>query len=148
DFVSTGTTVTTPGGTGYGFKALDYGGMLVVLVGSAKYIIPRDSDIDGMPDAWENLYGNLAPDADVDPGPGGNGAVGDGIANLDEYRGFIVSGTHVRMHPSVKNVFVHLVNPQCVAGSATSYLGGGAVTYVPFEELFNNADTLISGTRL
>lgn len=39
---------------------------------------PRDTDGDGMPDAWEAPYGDLAPEGDEEA---------DGVTNLDEYRG-------------------------------------------------------------
>jgi hypothetical protein len=148
DFVPSGATLTTPLGVGHGFRAMDYGGMLVVQINGAgpKYVVPKDNNTNGIPDSWELTYGgNLASDGDIDSGPGGNNTMGDGISNLDEYRGFIVSGQHVRTDPRVKNVFVHLVNPQC---GTNSYLGGGSVTYVPFEQLFNNLDTLVPGTRV
>jgi hypothetical protein len=44
-------------------------------------VIDLDSDNDGLPDWWEDLYGNLSPSADAD---------GDGLSNLNEY----VKGTN------------------------------------------------------
>lgn len=138
--------------TGYGFIARDYGGMLVVMVGSDKFVIPKDiNPFNGIPDSWETSYSLAslsAPcpnaEADCDPGPGGNGTAGDGISNFDEYRGFIVSGQHVRTDPRVKNLFAHLVTNQCTGGS--SQLGGAGL--VPLDSLFSNANTLITGTTL
>ena len=135
--------------TAHKFKALDNGGMLVVQGNGTgpKFIIPKDSNADGIPDSWFNAYlasltaACQGSEADCEPGPGGNTAVGDGISNFDEYRGFIISGQHVRTDPRVKNLFVHVVTPQC---GATSYLG----TLVPTDTLLNNVDTLITGTRV
>lgn len=144
DFMSTGNQVTIGASTAHEFKALDYGGMLVVQhTGGAKYIIPNDSNTDGIPDSWFNSFlaslpaASQAREVDIDPGPGANAAVGDGISNFDEYRGFMVSGAHVRGDPRVKNAFVHLVNPQC-----------GAATNLTNSELFANLNTLITGTQV
>lgn len=127
----------------------DCGGMAVLLVtpsGSPTYtfILPQDSNANGMPDVWEIKYGgSLVATAEIDAGLGT--LIGDGFANFDEYRGFIVSGTHIRTDPKQKDLFVHLVNPQC---GGTSLLGGGSVTYVTGAALFSNLNTLISGTQI
>lgn len=146
--------------TGFGFRAMDYGGMLVVTVGSDKFVIPKDINLNGIPDSWEYqnrvaansivpppTLSGLLPGADIDAGPGSNTAIGDGISNLDEYRGFMVSGIHVRTDPRVKNVFVHLVNPGC---GGSSYLGGGAVatTYVTGTEIFTTLNAMITGANV
>jgi hypothetical protein len=97
-----------------------------------------------MPDVWENKYGgSLVATAEIDAGLGTQ--IGDGLANFDEYRGFMVSGTHLRTDPKQKDLFVHLVNPQC---GTSSLLGGGSTTYVTGAALFTNLNTLISGTQI
>jgi len=144
--------------TGFGFKALDYGGMLVVTVGTDKFVIPKDINLNGIADSWEYQNGvalgtivppatpsGMVPGADTDAGPGSNAAIGDGISNFDEYRGFVVSGSHVRTDPRVKNIFVHLVNPGC---GGTSYLGGGGTTYVAGSEIFADLNALITGANV
>jgi hypothetical protein len=132
---------------GYELKPNDCGGFAVIQVGSFKFLLPRDGTAtvpaNGLPDLWEALYGgNLDPAADVDTGPlASSPSLGDGISNADEYRGFIVGRKQIRTEPLHKNVFLHLVNPQCVGtlpssglsdfflGSTASSFGGGATTY-------------------
>jgi hypothetical protein len=126
----------------------DCGGMAVLAVGTDKVVIPRDANLNGIPDSWEAAFCPnrvCAPGDDTDTSPG-NTAVGDGLAAFDEYRGFIVSGLHVRTDPMRKDLFVHLVNPQC---GATSLLGGGVTTF-PSDgsALFGDLDTLLSGTQI
>lgn len=156
DFTLTATATpltTTAGTTVYGYQLIpnDCGGMAVIQagVGSATntFILPQDSNVNGIPDIWEKLYGgSLAANADTDAGPSGSAIVGDGIANLDEYRGFIVSGQHQRTAPTQKDLFVHLVNPQC---GAASLLGGSNPTYpTDATGLFANLNTLISGSQI
>jgi len=115
---------------------LDYGGSITIHamatvtgVGtvSADFTLPKDSDGDGLPDAWENLYGNLDRDGDIDTAEG-NPYQGDGLTNFEEYRGFVwkqlvevpVGGQiyktlayvpasapgHFRTHPKRKDLFV------------------------------------------
>ena len=70
--------------------------------------VPQDSNNNGIPDVWENLYGgNLVATSDSElPPPSGTTEPnptdtscpdlcrqGDGIAAFDEYRGFIVSSS-------------------------------------------------------
>jgi hypothetical protein len=185
--------------------------MAVVVVGNERYILPQDSDFDGIPDIWENtwpaegaclgLSANSADDrdksADTDCPTVDAGQVSDGIAALDEYRGFMVSphdlttegvsliaGTkivkffggelytdgnnkvhkHIRTSPRSKDLFVHLVNPQCLpgvvpgqisdatvfTGSTASLLGGGVSNYLPPDgtPLFGFVTNLISQTQV
>ncbi|HVP80104.1 MAG TPA: thrombospondin type 3 repeat-containing protein [Thermodesulfobacteriota bacterium] len=76
----------------------DYGGSITIhakatVAGAPNGIVerdftfPRDTDSDGLPDAWENLYGDLDPNGDVDTSLGSN-FVGDKLTNFEEYRGF------------------------------------------------------------
>jgi hypothetical protein len=110
-------------------RSLDCGGTAVVLVNSThRFIIPADSDSDGIADWYEQTYCGtnatcLDPAADSEL-VGANLNQGDGIANFDEYRGFILlSGatqSHVRTSPVHKDVFVHLVNAKCSRKAATT----------------------------
>jgi hypothetical protein len=50
---------------------------------------PADTDHDGMPDNWENLYG-LNPN---DPSDGSGDANGDGYTNIEEFLNELVTGT-------------------------------------------------------
>lgn len=107
--------------TGYPLTSNDCGGMAVIQVGSDKFVIPKDSDASGNPnglaDKLEVFGVSLALDGDNDS---------DGIKNIDELRGSIVSGIHERTNPTVKDAFVFLVKPKC---GSPSLLGGGSVTY-------------------
>ena len=132
--------------------AEDCGGMAVVLVnGTHHFVLPQDSDYDGMPDLWEALHcpsstpNCLQPAADIDAGPLSGSACCDGIANFDEYRGFRVSGAYLRTHPGLKDLFVHLLNPQCQtsAGSTQSLLVGPSAYPTGGASLFAHMDTLL-----
>ena len=133
----------------------DCGGQAVVDVGGDIFILPQDSDLDGVPDIYEIAMCQTPTcqdaEADVENPPVFDAAVptilqGDGIACFDEYRGFIVSGVHTRTDCRQKDLFVHLVNPQC---GADSFLGGGTTTY-PTDgiSLFGPVGTLVSENHL
>lgn len=154
--------ITTPGGPANAFPLIsrDCGGIavLTVTVDGAPYtfVLPQDSNANGIPDVWENVFcpGNTCPtgreDGDGGPVTGTTVPSGDGFSAQDEYRGFIVSGAHVSTDPRQKNLFVHLVNPQCGAQGAPSLLGGGPVAYPTTvgASLFSGVGTLISGTQV
>ena len=120
DFTLGAATTITIGGvaaTAYPLTGQDCGGMAVLQVGNDTFIVPRDANLNGIPDVLEAFGVAVTPDGDND---------NDGISNFDELRGFIVGGQHIRTNPTVKDVFVHLVKPQC---GSTSLLFGGPVTY-------------------
>jgi len=137
--------------------ALDNGGMAVVKVnGTYTFVIPQDKDLNGIPDIYEAQYGGaLVRDADIDTGPDlSKSPVGDGIANIDEYRGFKVGGQYVRGDPTRKDLFVHLEDTlQCTAtaGTFTGQSGTGPVALATFfptppgldPPLYMNVDTLL-----
>jgi hypothetical protein len=76
--------------------ARDYGGLLALRVQATigtttvaqSFSLPKDSDADGLPDAWENQFGDLTAQGDSDASAGGR-FLGDGLTNAEEYRGFI-----------------------------------------------------------
>jgi len=124
----------------------------VTVGGTASYfVIPQDSDWDGMPDIWEAKFapasgaGSLVASADPD---------NDGLSNMDEYRGFMLSGAHTRFHPKERDLFIGLVNPGC--GAATTLLGPlnptllGPGGYIPDlangRSLFDNLSNLLPAT--
>ena len=120
DFALGAATTITVGGvaaTAYPMIGQDCGGMAVLQVGSDTFIVPRDTNLNGIPDVLETFGVALIPSGDND---------GDGISNFDELRGFIVGGQHLRTNPTAKDVFVFLVKPQC---GSTSLLFGGTITY-------------------
>jgi hypothetical protein len=131
---------------------MDCGGMAVIQVSDTglagepfTFVLPRDSDFDGIPDIYEARFcpaespNCLEASADADSGVSVSAPTGDGLAAFDEYRGFMVSGKHVRTDPTQKDLFLHLVNTaDCIDGffvgrptvqCGTSYLSGGAKTY-------------------
>jgi hypothetical protein len=156
----------------------DCGGMAVILVnGTNTFILPQDSNFNGLPDIWEAKYPpivcftglstSLAPGEDKDCAPVGSNVQGDGFTNFDEYRGFMVSPSdlspgvvltatekHIRTDPRQKDLFVHLANPQCIAAGADpltsplSLIGGGTTTFVTGDALFGNIRNLIPGAQI
>lgn len=153
DLNTTSGTVSIPVGggvtkTGYPLVSNDCGGMAVIKVGttsSDKYIVPKDangagSTPNGIPDALETFGVALAPETDTD---------GDGFSTFDEtVRGFIVSEVvsgatvrkHLRLNPTVKNLFVYLVKGQCGTSRLT---GSGAFPIAGADALDANLNTLI-----
>ena len=106
-------------------ESRDYGGKTVVSASvvyngtplTAELRIPKDSDGDSLPDAWELLYG-LDPlradtdgdgklDKDEDEDASVNGAsTGDRMVAFAEYRGVMWNGQHKRLDPTKKQLFV------------------------------------------
>jgi hypothetical protein len=118
DFTLVGTLLTSR----------DCGGVATIQVSGGGNVytfrLPADADGDGIPDSFEAASGaNLAPDADLDA---------DGHSNADEYRGFIVSGLHVRGNPTKKDLFVMLVNTQ-LTNSLSLPAGGSLLGRLPTE---------------
>jgi hypothetical protein len=141
----------------------DNGGMaaVVVNVGGTDYrfIIPQDSNFNGIPDIYENQYGgNLDRIGDIDTGPDPSSRVGDGFANIDEYRGFRVKGKYIRGDPTKKDLFVHLVEDtlQCTATAGTFTGQSGTVSLATFfpgpldlsSPLYMNVNTLVPAVQV
>jgi hypothetical protein len=120
------------------------------------FILPQDSDFDGIPDWYEKKYCGsgatcLYPYDDIDTGPDSASPTRDGIANIDEYRGFRVGGVYKRGNPLVKDVLVNLVEvPQC---TDTAYEKDGSNNLIQlstfygtnFSLLFSVMDKLMPG---
>jgi hypothetical protein len=110
--------------------AFDFGGKATLNVTTAynsaavtgRITIPLDTDRDDLPDFWETqeslTVNSPAQDerwADIDTS-GGNTFTGDGLNNFNEYRGVVydlldatgsvMPGTHERLKPSKKDLFV------------------------------------------
>jgi hypothetical protein len=74
----------------------DYGGSITIRATATingqnvqrDFTLPKDTDGDGLPDAWKNLYGDLTRDGDIDRSLENN-YIGDGLTNFQEYRGFM-----------------------------------------------------------
>jgi hypothetical protein len=82
-------------------RAHDFGGKLTVQARASftlpdgtpillqkELTLPRDSDGDGLPDAWEQQFGDLKPEEDLDRSVANTTFIGDGLTNFEEYRGF------------------------------------------------------------
>jgi hypothetical protein len=155
------TAIQIPGTQRFGFSLIsqDCGGMAVIqatfpsgtaAAGTYLFVVPQDSNHNGIPDIWEAKFcpNNSCPlgTEDNDAGPLAGSPVGDAIAAFDEYRGFIFSGKHVSTDPRQRDLFVHLVNPQC---GTPSLLGGGTPAY-PNDGtgLFDNLATLLPGSQV
>lgn len=147
--------------TGFLLTPLDCGGMAVIsattTAGTHTFVLPQSdlglnggTGISGIPNIWAAAFctqGSCATGREDSDSSLGNSTNGDGIFAFDEYRGFIVSGLHIRTDPRQKDLFIHLVNPQCGASTA-SLVGGGTTSYVTGNSLFSNVDTLISGNQI
>jgi CSLREA domain-containing protein len=93
-------------------RALDFGGKLTVQARASFTLpdgtpillqkaltLPQDSDGDGLPDAWEQRFGDLKPEEDLDRSEA-NTFIGDGLTNFEEYRGFRWGRALVRVEPN------------------------------------------------
>ncbi len=118
----------------------DCGGLAVIRVTTATdnllFLLPaQGSDPNGIPQIWKDIFcpANSCPTGkeDLDAGPLADSPIGDGISAFDEYRGFMVSGVHVRLDPRQRDVFVHMQNPGCTTDLAAAELlsGGFDKTY-------------------
>jgi hypothetical protein len=171
NFDPTQITLTIDGSSttliGYKLTPNDCGGMAVLqaMIGSdpATFIVPQDSlpgvPADGIPQVYEALYpagsckvGNtviaqtitsVTADNDCTPAPALNAALGDGISNFDEARGFVVSGTQIRTDWRQKDLFFHVVKADAIpTGSNCS-----GTSLLP-ASLFDNLNTLVSDVQI
>jgi len=147
---------------GDSLTVFDTGGMAVLTVSipgrnPLQFIIPQDSDFDGIPDWYESKscgsHDCLNRVGDIDIVPEGASQTGDGIANIDEYRGFRVGGSYGRGNPVEKDIFVHFVeNAQCT-GTASEMLGSSPIRLATFyganfSPLFGNMNSLVPGRKV
>ena len=113
--------------------SFDFGGKMTIQVSTtvnsdpvtAGLTLPKDSDGDGLPDAYEsdpkysqaglnaynaNTFSSALLDGDVDMDTSlGSAIEGDGLTNFEEYRGVVLNkGTHdhLRLNPIEKDLFV------------------------------------------
>jgi hypothetical protein len=98
--------------------------------------VPRDDDGNNIADAW--AYNSGGADDDADATPNGDGTAGDRLSRYEEYRGFFVSGSHVRTNPNVKDVFICDKNNVNQRGDFTdSNLGGANVHWINDTEFYS-----------
>ena len=70
--------------------------------------IPKDNNGNDIADGWQDdAIHDYDPWADEETGPGNNTFRGDGFTVLEEYRGFIVQGEHIRTDSRKKDLFIH-----------------------------------------
>lgn len=74
---------------------------------TADITLPKRSQGSKIADVWREKY-KLGPNdaEDSDKDPVGDGNLGDGYSNYEEYRGFVVNGQHVRTDPTKKDLFI------------------------------------------
>ncbi|MEW6621044.1 MAG: hypothetical protein AB1422_17220, partial [bacterium] len=82
--------------------------------------IPRDDDNNYIADVWSYNAGNATDDDDNVPP---EGTLGDGLSRYEEYRGFLVSGVHIRTSPERKDVFIYDENGIYPQGNFTAATG-------------------------
>jgi hypothetical protein len=70
--------------------------------------LPKRSDSSLIADIWKQNNGTLgkADISDDEDDPPGDGSPGDGLTLYEEYRGFIIGGTHVEGNPAKKDYFI------------------------------------------
>jgi hypothetical protein len=69
--------------------------------------IPKRRPGSFISEAWRKNWHLDAPDSgDDDREPEGDGNLGDGYSNYEEYRGFVINGRHVRTRPDQKDLLI------------------------------------------
>lgn len=69
--------------------------------------VPKRSNGSKIADSWREKYKIGPNDAeDQDLKPTGDDNHGDGFSNYEEYRGFVIKGTHIRTNPTIKDIFI------------------------------------------
>ena len=123
------------------FYCKDFGGYCTVQAvfkkGDVEVItiqrsIPRDGNANCVADTWPGNTGPGASEAAIDDNddtPAGDNTPGDMLSRYQEYRGFIVNGTHVRTLPTQKDVFIRDVD-NLGAGDFTTAILGAPVHYI------------------
>ena len=99
------------GGNPLTLHAFDFGGQVLLHARAAftlpdgtavvlekDFTLPKDTDNDGLPDAWEQQFGDLSATEDSDTSES-NPYVGDGLTAAEEYRGFVWGSPLVRVGP-------------------------------------------------
>ena len=146
----------------YELTPLDHGGTAVIKFNNNYFIIPQDDDLDGIADINEMKHCGsvdcLDPYEDADLAPVSESTVGDGIAAIDEIRGFRVNGEYIRTDPKIKDLFVGTADtPQCEDGAFYDDPSGSGIfiklaTYFPsgtgnldMNAVFGNLYTLMPG---
>jgi len=111
--------------------------------------VPSDGNDNYIADAWTIGDGGAARD-DTDCDPAGDDFPGDGLSRYEEYRGFLVSGSHVRTDPTKKDVFVcnKDVTDAGVSGFfTTESLGAPVHVLIPGEYVGEDVLTRIINAR-
>lgn len=103
--------------------------------------IPRDDNNNNIADSWAHNAGNAIDDDDNSPAEGVSD--GDGLSRFEEFRGFMVSGSHVRTSADNKDAFIHDED-----GIGLGYFGtSGLTTHLITLDEFNGASSRIINFR-
>jgi hypothetical protein len=98
------------GAYSYGCVHLKKVGNKIIEVTAEQAILtlPKDDNNNQIADHYEDMQGQH-PNAtdDKDDYPNGNGTNGDGLSAYEEYRGFMVNGSHIRTSWNMKDLFVY-----------------------------------------
>lgn len=112
----------------------------------------RDNDGDGRPpdeeaignyiyDGWQWNNGAATDDNDPQPEnqlpPANQPRPGDGLSRYEEYRGFIIQGSHQRLNPNVKDVFIYNPHGLDIGGFATLGLQIHLIRRNEFDAVFD-----------
>jgi hypothetical protein len=139
DFALTNTSASFSNKAANAFmNVFDFGGVTTINASVSSYSaslqIPLDTDNNLIADAgwkaWDSMLiqdGSASADDDGTPtvsGPPANvSLVGDGLTRYEEYRGFIVYGTHRRTNPDVKDLFLSAVVLSAGVDMGAGYIG-------------------------
>ena len=112
-----------------------YGGLTCIarVVGSTNEFtrLPADTNSNSIADAWFGDVGpgnSNSPTDDNDNAPALGRTAGDGLSRYQEYRGFIIAGSHERTSPLQKDIFIYdedniLLGQFSVVGLTTHLIG-------------------------
>lgn len=110
--------------------------------------IPMRAADSKIADVWRQRTGCSADALDDDAEPVGDGNVGDGYSNYEEYRGFVMAGGHIRTAPKQKELFVrNRVGAKLLPGVFLFTDATGIRTRYELRESEMGPDRIMNGNR-